>query len=66
MERWNGILILSINPNGGPDEFLLSDASGSWGCGAIWHAHWLQISWDQLVSFPSAPIAVKEMLYPSF
>ena len=62
MERWNGISILSINPNGCPDEFLWSDASGSWGCGAIWHTHWLQISWHQLVSFSSAPIAVKEML----
>ena len=39
---------------------MVSDASGSWGCGAYWHPHWFQIQWS-----PRAlplPIAVKELL----
>jgi hypothetical protein len=40
MEGWNGVtLIPSTRPQQTP---LVSDASGSWGCGAFWGPHWFQ------------------------
>ena len=29
-----------------PDEEFSTDASGSWGCGAVWKNCWLQLAWD--------------------
>ena len=33
---------------GNPDVEIWSDASGSWGCGALWHQRWLQLKWEGL------------------
>ena len=55
---WNGAAILTI-----PEQdclSLVSDASGSWGCGA-WHAtHWFQLEWSTITQHWN--IAVKELL----
>ena len=41
------------------DVHLWSDASGSWGCGALWQGLWFQVAWD-LLPIASASIALKE------
>ena len=41
------------------DIVVWSDASGSWGCGAVWGSRWLQLRWDTL-PIASAGIAAKE------
>ena len=44
------------------DVSMWSDASGSWGCGAVWNNRWLQVSWLEVPEFVKAPIAAKELL----
>ena len=57
---WNGTSILRPVTTSNPDIDVWSDASGSWGCGALWQTRWLQVSWD---SWPiaSASISAKEL-----
>ena len=58
MKGWNGILVMPCHtPEVVP---LVSDASGSWGCGAYWGPNWLQWKWEG----PAArwQIAPKEVL----
>ena len=31
-----------------PQVVLETDASGTWGCGAVWAARWFQLSWEKL------------------
>ena len=57
--HWNGASILRPIRASRPDVHLWSDASGSWGCGAIWQGQWLQVAWDHL-PIASASIAPKE------
>ena len=55
---WNGVSILpSLRPI---SVEVVSDASGSWGCGAYWYAHWFQLQWSTRAHPLS--IAVKELL----
>ena len=53
-QHWNGESILTPVRESCPDAHLWSDASGSWGCGAVWQGHWLQVAWD-LLPIASAP-----------
>ena len=39
-----------------------SDVSGSWGCGAIWGAKWLQVQWQGLEGVAELNITIKELL----
>lgn len=43
-----------------PDVTMFSDASGNWGCGAIWNRHWLQWEWEGLWS--DQQITIKELV----
>lgn len=43
-----------------PDAVLFSDASGHWGCGAIWDSHWIQCQWSG--TWEDQSIAAKELL----
>ena len=43
-----------------PDTHVVSDASGAWGCGALWQQVWIQYQWD--TSFAGESIAVKELV----
>jgi len=44
--NWNGTSLLkALAVEGVPREELVSDASGSWGCGASWNNNWFQIRW---------------------
>lgn len=56
---WNGI---SYFPSNGPHLTVVSDASGSWGCGALntQSGEWFQVQWPE--SWSSVNIAVKEMI----
>ena len=58
MEGWNGVYLMpSVHPVPGP---LVTDAAGSWGCGAYWGTNWFQWAWEG----PAAgwDIAAKELL----
>ena len=57
--EWNGISVL---PPPKLNITVLSDASGSWGCGAftVQAGEWLQLSWPQ--GWDHVNIAVKELL----
>ena len=58
MEGWNGTAIMPQYSL--PPASVVSDASGSWGCGAYCGVHWFQWKWKG----PSVdwPIAPKELL----
>ena len=43
-----------------PQAVLVSDASGSWGCGAFWVTRWFQLQWPAAVS--EYHITVKELI----
>ena len=43
-----------------PDLEFYTDASGTWGCGAYYHPHWLKIHWPE--SWRDYPITIKELL----
>ena len=64
VSRWNGISMMMKSDFLTPDVQLWTDASGSWGCGAVWGAQWIQISWQHQVppTFTQKSIAVKELL----
>ena len=45
-----------------PDFEFCSDASGSWGGGAVWDSQWFQTEWARFSEFMSMAIAAKEQL----
>ena len=57
-ESWNGVSV--IPALAAIDSIqVVSDASGSWGCGAIWGQNWCQLQWPQ--EWLSIPITAKEL-----
>ena len=54
---WNGI---SIMPPTSPPHVMRSDASGSWGCGAVYEDHWFQLRWPP--AWAGVSIAPKELV----
>ena len=60
LESWNGVSILQVLHRQSPDTALWSDASGSWGCAAVWGPAWSQYQWNERVKGSS--IAVMEFL----
>lgn len=58
---WNGASM--IEPGlGAPQEELVSDASGHWGCGACWRGRWFQLSWEEANLAREWAIMPKELL----
>ena len=57
INQWNGVSTL---PQPAPSHHVYTDASGSWGCGAVWSSKWLQLSWPE--EWASENIAVKELV----
>ena len=57
---WNGVSLLSSLSAQTPAATIYSDASGSWGCGAICQGHWFQLQWDK--SSEAYHISIKELL----
>ena len=62
MTGWNATSMFYRSRRETPDVEFWSDASGSWGCGAIWQSQWLQIQWLSGSPIQKASIASKEML----
>ena len=60
LERWNGQSLLMAHLNSPPAFTVFTDASGSWGCGAVWDHHWLQVQWSH--SWLTTNIAAKELV----
>ena len=59
MSAWNRVSMKLTSSSESPGVDLWSDASGSWGCGAVWGPDWFQVEWSQ---WPEASIAAKELL----
>ena len=55
-----GVAIFRPQGQLGPHHEFYSDASGSFGCGAIWGDRWLQLKWPP--SFATVVIAPKELI----
>ncbi len=53
-------MMQSIDFATAPDITMFSDASGGWGCGAIWDGHWLQWEWEG--KWTKQQIAIKELV----
>ena len=62
LASWNGTLLLRQDRLQSPDFSIWSDASGSWGCAAVWDSQWFQVAWQNCEEFSEASIAAKEML----
>ena len=66
METWNGVSVL---PPPHPSTHIASDASGSWGCGALCNGQWFQLQWptscqDKHISFKELiPIVLAVMVW---
>ena len=56
LQVWNGVSML---PSSTPDQYITSDASGSWGCGVIYQNLWIQVAWPS--QWADVSIAPKEM-----
>ena len=59
-EQWNGTSMLYTFQRANPQIHVVSDASGSWGCGAYMDELWFQFQWP--ASMPDCHISVKEMV----
>lgn len=56
---WNGTSLLQQEHLQSPDVTIWDDASGSWGCVAVWENQWFQVGWQKFEEFSKA---AKEML----
>ena len=59
---WNGVSMLFEVQAQNPQIEIWSDASGGWGCAAIWEGQWFQIQWSDHLNFAETMIAAKELL----
>ena len=60
--EWNGVSMMQGEDDQAYTVEIWTDASGSWGGGAVWGAKWCQIAWEAWPGFASASIAPKELL----
>ena len=60
LEHWNGCSVLWCCRAIKPEIEVVSDASGTWGCGAVMGRKWLQHKWSGEIR--DASIAVKELI----
>jgi len=61
LEKWNGRSMMSGLVKGPVSGVLTSDASGSWGCGALSSGGcWFQLQWPE--AWADVHITVKELL----
>ena len=60
IQSWNGVSMLRDQKRSHPDHQIWSDASGSWGAGAIWLTHWFQLQWP--ATLQAEQIAIKELI----
>ena len=60
LQSWSGVSSQQFLALGNPDIHLFTDASGSWGCGALASPFWLQVGWPTGTILSS--IALKELV----
>ena len=61
LQVWNGKSFMQVYGQGAtPNVTFASDASGGWGCGAVWGTQWLQGQWGD--SWEQVNIAIKELV----
>lgn len=58
--KWNCPALMTVVDRSNPVALITSDASGSWGCGALYLSHRFQIAWGGPVAKSS--ITVKELV----
>ena len=51
---WNGVSMMRREEVLSPDIHIWSDASGTWGCGALWETHWVQVAWSSYRRHPGS------------
>ena len=59
LTSWNGLSLFRSTVVV-PKFHIHTDASGSWGCGALFQGHWFQLPWDN--SWLDTNIMAKELL----
>lgn len=57
---WNGTSMVTALAMQPPAATMYSDASGSWGCGAVYGENWFQIKWDTRAE--GYHISIKELI----
>ena len=62
IDSWNGVSVLSSLCRRPIDAKLVSDASGSWGCGAYFGNMWFSLPWSLCPVWTNTHISVKELL----
>ena len=61
LPTWNGVSMMSVPSRANHDVFMISDASGNWGCGAYnSQGEWFQFQWP--LAWVSIHITIKELL----
>lgn len=61
VHHWNGLCILRSPSSPSPVQTTIqTDASGSWGCAAVYSHHWLQWQWPEI--WISRDIMAKELV----
>ena len=58
----NGMSLMSVMSSRLSEFTMLSDASGSWGCGALWDVKWFQLAWSVAPCYMNENIATKELI----
>ena len=59
--RWNGVAMMVAVNRRAPECDVVSDASGSWGCGAVFRGQWFQLEWKGLGATQGYGIMAKEL-----
>ena len=64
---WNGVSLLRDLSPGTVSHRFVTDASGQFGCGALWRSNWLQLKWaspsrEDSFNLPEASITLQELL----
>ena len=60
LERWNGISMMSLLGSSSTSITVTSDASGLWGCGAVYNTDWFSCGWGSC--WLDVHITIKELL----
>ena len=62
IDSWNGVSIIAALCRRPVNDWLTSDASGSWRCGAYFRQSWFNLSWEVCPSWAEVHISIKELL----
>ena len=56
VDWWNGVSIMYQSGRNKYHKAIISDASGSWGCGAFCHDEWFQLRWNVMSHCDNAAV----------